>query len=204
MSIFLPESSVTTAIGNILYNESQVFKIKLYKSIPFHNGKKVSFHPMSSLSVIIDRIKDFFGLESFNRHLVTFPSQEVYTMESHWGYERPLNSEEISEYGVFKIRLFRWIVGLPHTMPRNDIIVRHFNGRKFYVSYKDYEIDSDRNMRIEIPQDVNPRAVVSEMLYGVTLSTLKSVVCDIINNVDPGYVFIADSICRKLNLYGLI
>lgn len=181
-----------------------LFKIKLYKDIPFCNNKKVSFHPMSSLSVIIDRLKDYFGLESFDRQLVTFPSQEVYTMEHHWGYERPLESDEIGEYGVFKIRLFRWIVGLPHMMPTNDIIVRHFNGHKFYVSYRDYEIESDRHMTIKIPDDIHPRTVVSEMLYGITLSTLKSEICEIILNVDPSYISMADAICRKLNLYKLI
>lgn len=210
MSTFVVKSPVMTAVSTTefkipdLNDPNELCKIKLYKGIAFCNGKKVSFHPMSSLSVIIDRLKDYFGLESFDRQLVTFPSQEIYTMESHWGYERALTTEEITEYGVFKIRLFRWIVGLPHAMPRNDIIVRHTNGRKFYVSYRDYEIESDRNMRIEIPPDVNPRAVVSEMLYGITLSILKSEVYDIIINIDPSYIFIADSICRKLNLYGLI
>lgn len=200
MSTFLPESYVMTATENIL-RESE---IKIYKNIPFCKGKKVSFHEKSSLSVIVDKIKDFFGLESFNRVLVTFPSQEVYVMESHIGYERPLLHEEITDYGVFKVRLFRWILGLPHAMPRNDIIVRHLNGRKFYVSYRDYEIDPDRNMRIDIPPDIDPRKVVSEMLYGVTASILKDSIWKIINSVDPAYIFMADCISRKLNQYGLL
>lgn len=203
-----------TVIGNTWLDttEPEHLKIKLYKDIPFCDKKKISFFHSSSssvranlnLQIIIDQIKDYFGLESFDRCLVIFPSQEIYMTESHFGYERFLNSDEIAEYDVFKIRLFRWIVGLPHANPKNDIIVRFHNGKKTYISYRDNEIDPDRNMRIEIPSDVNLRLVISEMLYGATLSDIKDHICDIINKIDPNYIFIADSICRKLNLYKLI
>lgn len=181
----------------------------MYKNIPFFKDKKISFYGLSTnkwiyLSVIIDQLKDLFGLESFNRELVIFPSQEIYMIESHWGFERFLKLEEVSEYDVLKIRLFRWIVGLPHSNPKNDIIVRYYNGKKSYVSYKDHEIDPDRNMRIEVSSDINLRLIVGEMLYGMSLSDLKESICDIISKVDSNYIFIADSICRKLNLYKLI
>lgn len=130
MNISQVESPAITA------EETTWLELKMYKGIVFLNKSKVSFSEFSPISVIIDKLKLFFGLEGFNRKLVMFPSQQKYTLECHWGYERFINAEEINNYEVFKIRLFRWIVGLPHSRPKSDIIVRYYKGKNLTFHIK--------------------------------------------------------------------
>lgn len=204
-NISLPELPVTT-VGRIIEHKNIKFHtFKLYKNVLLKDNSIVTLVNMSTLSVIVDRIKDFFGFESFNRSIVTFPSQRKYTMELHHGFERKMLPEEIKCREVIKIRYFRWLIGLPHSHPTRDIIVRHYLEEKLYVSYNDYKLEYDRDFDIGNIYGIDPISLFKEMLFGISgLYDLKDSLIAIINTVDPSYIYLADSICRKINSYGLL
>lgn len=162
-------------------------------------------HNVSTLSVIIDRIKDLFGLEHFSRAIITMPSQRKYMMETHYGYERKIHTEEIKSRDVIKIRVFRWLVGLPHMHVSKDVLVRCHSNKKFYVSYRELETEYDRDFNIELLPGMDPKQIIQEMLYGFDcLNSLKESLISIINSVDISYIYLADSICKRINKYGFM
>lgn len=202
MSISQPRPSVMIAESNSNFEEyenyDELFFIK--------NGFKISFHNyIDGLPIIIDRLKILFGLESMRRKVVVFPSQMKYYIEEHRGFERFIELKEINNYKVFKIRVFRWVVGLPHLHPRSDIIVRIDRGSKTFISYKEEKIDFDRTLNIEQESDeYNISDCIKEMTHGCTSDSLKRDISKIIEEVDQKYIFLADFIVRRLNLYGYL
>lgn len=199
MNIYLPKYSAITAERGIL------IKFNLYKDVLFdENNAKTSILPFSSTEIIIDKIKELFGLNHFNRRGTVLPSQELKMLESHYGIERSLDSEEIGCYEVYKIRLFRWLVGLPNSHPSVDIIARIYEGHKTYVSYRDIDIKHDRRMDISFPLEYDIKLMFSEMVEGIeSLADLKDIILDIIKSVNKDHVYLATSITIKIDEYGL-
>ena len=157
------------------------------------------------MEIIIDNIKSFFGLESFNRQKIILPSQEIKMIEYHKGVERGLDDDEVHEYEVYKIKFFRWLIGLPHFHPRKDILVRIVDGYKKFISYRDVKIDYSRPMSISIDLRYDFKNIFREMTYGTeSLPDLALALNDIINNIDSSYIYISTHICLKINEYNFL
>lgn len=202
MKKFQRELFVTTVENNLQDNEYYNFRDLFI----YTNGYKISFHILeNTIPIIIDQIKKLFGLNSMNRDIIIFPSQDKYMIEHHKGYERYITNEEIDNYEVFKIRVFRWMMGLPHNFPKKDIIVRTENGIKSFISYKDEDICMERELRIDVKtDDYNIDNCIKEMLFDFTYDSLKLNLKKIIEKIDPKFIFISDFVVRKLNLHGYI
>lgn len=200
MNIFLQELPVSTVKKNIYH------KFKLYKGILFKDEYKISIKPLSTLSVIIDNIKDLFGLESFKRSIIITPSQKKFMIEYHRGYERSLNDDEKKDYNIYKIRFFRWLVGLPHLHCSRDIIARCENEKKTFISYREENLEYERDLNIDFVEDkINLDMIIKEIFYIISdINELKESILDIIKYVDSKYIFLADYICMKINRYGLL
>lgn len=170
------------------------------------DGFKISFHKCKDvIPIIIDKIKKIFGLESMNRKLIVFPSYTKYYTEEHRGYERFIDLSEVNNSKVFKIRVFRWLVGLPSKNSRADIIVRIESGKKTFISYSDLNLDYSRNLNFtDNSECYSFDECIKEMIYGYRYDTLKRDLLNIINSIDSEYIFLAESILRKLNLYGYL
>lgn len=126
-------------------------------------------------------------------------------IEYHKGIERGLDEDEVHEYEVYKIKFFRWLIGLPHSHPKKDILVRIVDGYKKFISYRDIKIDYSRPMRISIDHRYDFKDIFKEMTYGTeSLPDLALALNDIINNIDGSYIYISTHICLKINEYGFI
>jgi hypothetical protein len=207
-NISLQKLNVTTATKSTSSKASsfETIHLILYKGILFDaNNSKIYIFPYCSIQIIVDKIKVLFGLESLDRECVILPSQELRMIESHSGIERSLEESEVNCYEVFKIRFFRWLIGLPNSHPKVDILVRISNGRKTYISFKDNEIDYSRSMNISIPEEYDIKAIFKEMMLGIeSISDIKEALNDIITRVDKSFIYLSSAICFKINEYGLL
>ena len=176
----------------------------IYRGIVFDNLVRCNIIPYSSESLIIDKLKGIFCLESFEREVILMPSQECYILEHHRGFERHLTSEEMKEYEVFKIRLFRWLVGLSIQNPAKDILVRFHNGRRSFLSHREDKLDHSREFNLEIPAEINPTMAFQELLYGYTLEDLRKEIYKIVSEIDKDHLGMVNAICRKINQYNLM
>lgn len=130
-------------------------------------------------------------------------------IEYHKGVERGLDEDEdedeVHEYEVYKIKFFRWLIGLPHAHPKKDIVVRIVDGYKNYISYRDIKINYSRPMRISIDDRYDFKDIFREMTYGIdSITDLSLALNDIINNIDSSYIYISTNICLKINEYAFM
>lgn len=202
MRKFRQELFVMTAENN-LYDKDYINYRNMFV---YRKGYKISFHKYEdALPIIIDKFKTLFGLNSMDRNIVIFPSQDKYYIESHKGYERFIESSEVNSYEIFKIRVFRWMVGLPHYFPQKDIIVRIQDGKKSFISYKDNDIDFEREIRIDNSSpEYNFDDCMKEMVFGLTSCGLKKDLKKIIEKIDAKYIFLSDFIVKRLHQHGYL
>lgn len=198
MNIFLLEYNVTTVGNRIL--------LKRYKDLLLDSkDRKIQFREYNPIEIIIDKIKYFLGLECLYRRAVIVPSQGLWMIESHYGYEREMYPDECDSIEVTKIRLFRWILGLPHLHPSRDIFVRIINNRKTFVSYKETDIQLNRQLTMKFPSDQDPVLIFKDMFLGISdIEELREELISIINMVDPNLKYLASVICTKVNQFGLL
>lgn len=202
MSTFHEKSIVTTAERPIATN-LHITTI-MGNLLSFPPERKISYlYPNNKSPVIIDKIKPLFGLSQVGRDIIVFPSFKEQIIESHDGFERPLHLSEKNIYPVFKIRVFRWIVGLSCSLPLKEIIVRQVMTTRLYLSYLEEKIEPNRKLRLNC-KHFDLQKVCKEMLGRWSSNDLYDSLMKIVLEIDKNFIWYPGYICRFLNQYKLI
>lgn len=205
MSTFQEKSIATSAEKPIVTNgKAPRFMVVTSDLLSFPSNRKIScLDPDNKAPVIIDKIKPLFGLSQVGRDVIISPNFEEKIIESHDGFERPLHISERDIYPVFKIRVFRWIVGLSCSFPLKEIMVRQIMATRIYLSYREEKIEPNRKLRLDC-KNFDLSKVCKEMLGKWSSNDLYDSLMKIVLEIDKGFVWFPGYICRFINQYKLI